>query len=364
MIRFDRVGSRPRGRFPNFLGAVAAAVLLVAASVRLSEPAGARTLATGVTVQVTEEGQHVVFDGFTWQRRELAKRLPLDQAWPSEDKMAEALSKYGLANSPVPDPIPVPAMILPGIYLVGSHPNHTYLIDCGPDGVAVIDPGLVDNFRAIIANIERLGYARNRIRWVLNTHAHFDHSMADGLFRKLGAKILIGEADADAVEEGTRATAYYLLPRAEQAKYPRTKVDWRLSDGAELHLGNNLIEVISTPGHTPGSSSFLIQIDGKNVLFSGDTVLYDYRLGQTTSYGNNRDYLDSLEKLAKFSLNIRVPVRWDVLLPGHGALVMDRAYMDIDKAWHSVEMDMLEGRPIAALPFGTPEYRTLMFGRP
>ena len=40
---------------------------------------------TPLEVQVTEEGQHVIFDAYTWRRRELAKRLPLEQPWPSED---------------------------------------------------------------------------------------------------------------------------------------------------------------------------------------------------------------------------------------------------------------------------------------
>jgi acetyl esterase/lipase/glyoxylase-like metal-dependent hydrolase (beta-lactamase superfamily II) len=200
---------------------------------------------------------------------------------------------------------------------------------------------------------------------VLNTHAHFDHSMADGLFRNLGARILVGSDDADAVEKGTRVTANFLLDPKLRATYPRTTVDWRLSDGEELRLGNKILHVIHTPGHTAGSTSFMLQLDGRNILFSGDTLLYDYRLGaQGTAYADNRAYVASLQKIAKFTLTLSDPIHWDMLLSGHGALVLDRAYMDVDKGWRTVQLDLLEGQPIAALPFSTDSYRKLMFGRP
>src|SRR5438067_1001762 len=51
---------------------------------------------TPLEVQVTEEGQHVIFDAYTWRRRELAKRLPLEQPWPSEDTISAVFTQYGL----------------------------------------------------------------------------------------------------------------------------------------------------------------------------------------------------------------------------------------------------------------------------
>lgn len=326
---------------------------------------GADRAALPLQVQVSEEGQRVAFDRYTWQRRELAKRLPLTDAWPAEPELSAAFAKYGLDQPPVPDAIATPTLIVPDVYLVGSQPNHTYLIDAGADGLVLVDPGLSSNFDAILAKVEQLGYSRKRIRWVLNTHAHFDHSMADGLFQKLGAQVLVGAADADAVERGTRVTANFMLPADMVATYPHTRVDWRVADGEELHLGNKTFHAIHTPGHTQGSTCFLLQVEGRNVLFSGDTLLYDHRLGaQGTAYADNQAYVGSLRKLARFTLNITDRVHWDVLLPGHGTLVLDRAYLDIEKGWRTVQIDLLEGDPVDALPFATQRYRTLMFGRP
>jgi glyoxylase-like metal-dependent hydrolase (beta-lactamase superfamily II) len=258
----------------------------------------------------------------------------------------------------------VPASIAPDVYLVGQDrvSNLTYMIDCGSEGVAIIDPTYESEFERTLANIEKCGRARKDVRWVLNTHCHIDHAMADRKFREMGAEILVGEADAEHVEKGTRVTGYYIVRGVTE--FPRSKVDRRLSDGEELKLGNKVLQVIHTPGHTPGSVSFLLELDGKNLLFSGDTVLYDARLGwQGNPYADNRAYLTSLEKLERFTLGTK-PVRWDLLLPGHGAIPMDHAYLDVQKGREAVAGHLAAGRDVPGTPYATAEYRGKMFGRP
>ena len=317
-----------------------------------------------VRALVTEEGQQVVFDRITWQLRELTKKLPPDQPWPAGAELQTALVRYGLKDTSLEQAIPVPAEIERDVYLVGQDQvsNLTYLIDCGPEGVAIIDPTYESQFERTLANVEKCGYSRSQIRWVLNTHCHIDHAMADGKFRDLGAQILVPESDADAVEKGSRITAYYIV--SGQTSFPKCKVDRRLSDGEELRLGNKLLHVIHTPGHTPGSASFLLQAGEKNLLFSGDTVLYDNRLGwQGNPYADNQRYLASLKKLATFRLDAP-RFQFDLLLPGHGAIAMDKAYMDVQKARDTVETDLAAGRDVEGSPFSTPAYRRLMYRRP
>lgn len=315
-------------------------------------------------VLTTEEGQSVVFDRSTWQARELAKKLPVSEPWPIGPEMRKVLQSYGLDDATPPSAIPVPARIARDVYLAGQDhvSNLTYMIDCGAEGVAIIDPTYESEFERTVANIEKCGRARKDIRWVLNTHCHVDHAMADKKFRDLGAQIAVHEADAAAIEKGTRVTAYYLA--AGVTRFPRCPVDRRLSDGEELQLGNKVLEVIHTPGHTPGSACFLLQVDGKHLLFSGDTVLYDARLGwQGNPYADNRQYLASLEKLNGFTLNSR-KVQWDILLPGHGAIAMDKAYLDVQKDRDLVSMLLNQGRDIPSVPFALAEYRNHMYGRP
>ena len=312
-------------------------------------------------VVVTEEGQKVVFDEYTWKRRELAKGLPFQEAWPTDENIDKAYDK--LKKKVAPKYIASPSRILPDVYLVNNEPNHTFLIDAGEEGLVLVDPGMSHNVAAVKDNIAKLGLGNRKVKWVLNTHAHFDHAMADEDFRKDGAEIMIGAADADAIEKGTAITALYLF--MPDTPYPKTKVSNRLADGEVLKLGNKTFYAIATPGHTPGSTCYLLQLDGRNILFGGDTLLYDHRLGnQTVSFTDNIAYLASLRKLANFRLDPRLPFQWDVLLPGHGTIVLDRAYMDVEKGFRTTQTDITEGYTIEALPFATPMYRKLMSGRP
>jgi glyoxylase-like metal-dependent hydrolase (beta-lactamase superfamily II) len=325
-----------------------------------------------VSCITTEEGQQVAFDKETYQFRELAKRLPIQEPWTWGPKLQQALQRFGLDQN-TPRRV-VPAEIATNVYLVGQDrfDNLTYMIDCGVPGVAIIDPTYDSEVERTVANVEKCGRSRKDIRWVLNTHCHVDHSMADKKFQEMGAEIILHEADAAAIEKGTQVTAYYLLdndpelPVARKdypAQFPRCAVNRRLSDGEELQLGGQKLQVIHTPGHTPGSVCFLLQVGGKKLLFSGDTVLYDYRVGwQGNPYADNRQYLVSLQKLANFTWD-SAPMQWDVLLPGHGAMAMDKAYLDVEKARDLVEADLAEGKHIEGVPYATPEYRKRMYGR-
>lgn len=321
--------------------------------------------APDLTPTLTEEGQSVVYDAYTWQRRELAKRLPLDEPWPAEKDIAAAFARFGLDKPPVNNTIPVPSRVAPDVYLVGSGTDNAYLIDAGPAGLILIDPGLESDVEPILRNIEALGFARTAVKWVINTHAHYDHSMADAHFQRLGAKILVGRADVAAVEKGTLVTAKYVLPPDEQKNYPTLTVDWPVDDGEELQLGDKTIIAIATPGHTDGSTCYVLQTGGRTILFGGDTVLFDYRLGaQGTPFADNERYRASLKKLAALGSNPKSKIRWDMLLPGHGTIVMNRAYLDVLKDLRQVELDLADGAKIDALPFGDDYYRRMMFGRP
>jgi glyoxylase-like metal-dependent hydrolase (beta-lactamase superfamily II) len=360
--------SRSIARFA-LIGAAAATISATPGNALMANPpAAAATAAKTVPtlpVQVTEEGQSVIYDTYTWQRRELTKRLPIEEAWPNDFDIAKQFTRFNLNTPPIPAKLPLPAKIMTDIYLVNTEPNLVYLIDAGPDGLVLIDPGMTMNVPSILKNIEALGFSPKNIKWVINTHAHFDHSMADSDFQKLGAKVLIGRDDVPAVEKGTYVTGKYILPPAMTPNpYPTIKVDWPVDDGEVLKLGNKSFVAIHTPGHTPGSTCYWLQVDGKNILFGGDTILFDYRLGANPpTFADATAYLQSLRKLAFFGLWPNT-VRWDVLLPGHGTMVMNRAFADVLKGYQQVELNTADNTQVQALPFGTDNYRRLMFGRP
>jgi glyoxylase-like metal-dependent hydrolase (beta-lactamase superfamily II) len=342
-----------------FRGILAAFVCGISVRVAAGEPVLER-----LRLSRTEEGQLVAFNRGNYQARELAKVLPLDLPWPVGAELAKAVVKFGVNRVVPPATQPMPSRILGDVFLVGQDhrsTNLTYMVDCGPEGVMLIDPSYDSEFERTVANVGKCGRKPGDIKWVINTHCHTDHSWADYKFSAAGAQIILHEADATAVEKGTRVTAF---ERYELKEFPVSRVDRRLSDGEELRLGNKVFHVIHTPGHTPGSMCLLLQVENKNVLFSGDTIFYDGMLGlQSLAYSDNDRYLKSVAKLEMFKLNAQ-PVRWDLLLPGHGVIVLDRAYLDVQKARERLEHDLMLGRELQVMPHSLPEYRRRMFGRP
>ena len=68
-----------------------------------------------LAVQKTEEGQAVIYDAYTWRRRELAKRLPINEHWPTEAAIGAQFKRFGLDVAPVPEQIPSPSRIMPDV---------------------------------------------------------------------------------------------------------------------------------------------------------------------------------------------------------------------------------------------------------
>jgi glyoxylase-like metal-dependent hydrolase (beta-lactamase superfamily II) len=332
----------------------------------------ARVLAKA-DVQVTEEGQRIIVERSIWQMRELSKRLPLDQPWPAQADLDKAFVKYGLDKSALPAEIVTPTQISPHIYLVNSADTLTYLVDCGGGSAAIFDPGFETAVEKDLAGAEQAGFKPASIKWVVNTHSHGDHSQGNAaILKKTGAQLIIGAPDADAIENPvarmSRANQAAAAPAARSGRggpMPAAvpvKVDRRIStDETTLRLGERDFRLFHIQGHTPGSVAFLLEDGGQKLLISGDVLLYDYRLpGMAAgSTENDRQYAAAIRRVAK-ALESDHP---NVLLPGHGAIVLDRAYVDILKDLMIAEHNIANGLSFE-FPFGASFYRTLMFGRP
>lgn len=139
---------------------------------------------------------------------------------------------------------------------------------------------------------------------VILTHSHYDHTAAlDKLELPSSAIVMMHEADATAI--GTSASAAHFFG----APSPQFHVDKLLRDGASIDLGDSILRVIHTPGHTPGSIC-LYEAHSKS-LFSGDTVFPHGGIGRTDlPGGNSHDLTRSISRLTKLEVS--------VLYPGHG----------------------------------------------
>jgi hydroxyacylglutathione hydrolase len=125
-----------------------------------------------------------------------------------------------------------------------------------------------------------------KVKYIILTHGHIDHIGAVGyLQKKTGAEILMHAADVRGVD-GAKLQPVGDKPLVGYPKDAYTlqgglpKVSRTLKDGEVLTLDGMVLQVIHTPGHSPGGICLRTRINGKPLLFSGDTLLY-HSLGRT-----------------------------------------------------------------------------------
>lgn len=156
---------------------------------------------------------------------------------------------------------------------------------------AVIDPG--DFNGLLLKEIEKAGI--EELKYILCTHAHFDHVAGAGRLKEKfpGAKIVVGIEDSAALNDDVLSLAAYF-----GAPFYPCVSDEELKNGDALHIGNIKLSVISAPGHTPGGVLYYEKEQG--VLFTGDT-LFKGSVGRTDLYGGNTAVLlNTLKKIKNF----------------------------------------------------------------
>jgi glyoxylase-like metal-dependent hydrolase (beta-lactamase superfamily II) len=166
---------------------------------------------------------------------------------------------------------------------MGPYGNNAYLVrDLSRGESLLVDMPLEESVL-----LEALA-AEGNVRTIVATHWHPDHWMTyDAVRAATGAPVLVG---------------------AREIRIPEERIDGRLADGDTVPVGGAALEVMHTPGHTPGSISLRI---GRAVI-SGDT-LFQGGPGKTFASGD-------LEVLIRSIVDRLHPLPDDtVVLPGHGA---------------------------------------------
>ncbi|MCL5067220.1 MAG: MBL fold metallo-hydrolase [Thaumarchaeota archaeon] len=214
--------------------------------------------------------------------------------------------------------------IFDGIFLVAAGRYHitnptncnVYLIDGGNGELGLIDAGGSIGTAGLLRNIGRLGFDVKDIRLILNTHKHWDHVGGDPIVQQVsGCKIAIHKLGVSTVEKGPwNPDPLQYHPGKHELPFYSASVDRGLEDGDSCQIGEFQFKVIHSPGHTDDSCCFLLEREGRRILFSGDTISAFGKIGVVSANTNFSAYRDSIKKISE--------LKPDSLLPGHGVFVV------------------------------------------
>ena len=165
--------------------------------------------------------------------------------------------------------------------------TNTYLI--GNEEVTVLDPG-----PAMDSHIDAITSASDKIKQIVVTHTHPDHSP--------GVRLL---------QERLDIPAYGMVTETSKGQDNSFKPDKILKDGDTFEESEYTLEVVHTPGHASNHLCYILKEE--EFIFTGDHIMNGSTVVIGPPDGNMKQYLDSLEKLKQFKLS--------KIAPGHGEVL-------------------------------------------
>lgn len=209
-----------------------------------------------------------------------------------------------------------------GFELTDSYDCHVYAVDCG-GSLLLVDAGCGRSPERIVAVMESDALDPGAVGRIVLTHAHADHvGGAATLARELQAEVWAPASSADWIEAGAEHAMGLVGARAAGI-YPADyslvpcPVDRRLAPG-HVRVDDLEFVLLAVPGHAPDHLALVVDVDGRRVAFCGDLV-----------FARGRVVLDGLpgadDAACARSIGLLAELAPDVLLPGHGEVVMERA---------------------------------------
>lgn len=221
-----------------------------------------------------------------------------------------------------------------GAPLTHPYDGTSYLLEAGSE-TYLLDCGTPQGYEQLLANIRQTGHDPCSVRAILGTHGHYDHVGAAALFaRDFGTELHLHALDKGQVEAGddVRTTAALLY----ESHFPPAAVHRELTGGQRFILDGCELEVLHTPGHTPGGVCFVLHRSGQSVLIAGDTL-----------WGGFQAKVGSDEAAWKASMDLLCSRHFDYLTFGH---TPPQLYADADRR-------LLEARDQLAVYY-TPWFRS------
>lgn len=241
--------------------------------------------------------------------------------WLSCVLAALALATPAVAGNPPEWSQPIrPFKVAGPVWYVGTRGLAAYAVVTRAGTILVSGP-MADAAGQVKRNLRVIGVQPHQVKWILNSHAHFDHAAAFADLRQWsGAKLVASAGDANALRLGRH--------EAENdngfTRFPAVPVDRIVRDGEEVRVGTVAITAVLTPGHTPGCTTWTLPISEAGrplrVVFPCSISVAGNHLVANRAYpAIAADYRRSFARLAT--------MRADIVLPMHPELadVLTRA---------------------------------------
>ncbi|MEO8647551.1 MAG: subclass B3 metallo-beta-lactamase [Acidobacteriota bacterium] len=204
-----------------------------------------------------------------------------------------------------------PFRIIGNVYYVGASDLTSYLI-ATPKGHILIDSGMAETVPQVRVNIEKLGFKLSDIKYLLNSHAHYDHAGGLAELRRVtGAKLLVSRGDAGLMSRGGRKDPNF----GDSFPFEATQPDETFDDGKQVKVGGSELTANVTPGHTAGCTTWTTTAVDRGrkykVMFVCSTSAPGYKLVGNEAYPKiTADYFVTFSRLKR--------LRPDVFLGSHG----------------------------------------------
>jgi metallo-beta-lactamase class B len=227
---------------------------------------------------------------------------PLSSDRQIDEALAAPLSDYEIRrqwNEPQ-----TPFHIIGNIYYVGTRALSAFLITT-PDGHILMDGGLKQSPPIIMENIAVLGFDTRDVRYLLNSHAHFDHAGGlAALKRASGAQMIASAKDKAMLESGENR-----FDGDAVVRFPAVRVDRVIGDKEIFEWGGATLTAHITPGHTAGCTSWSMQVQlpeepAQTVLFHCSASVGGQSLVPETYPGQVADFQNTFKRFRQMNADI------------------------------------------------------------
>jgi len=209
-------------------------------------------------------------------------------------------------GEPAPPPTPdranwyaAPFKVFDNLYWLGTRQHSSWALQTSA-GIIIIDTNFAwATEPEIIEGLTKLGLNPRDIKYVVISHAHGDHDQgAAELQKRYGAQVVMGAPDWESTL-ARPATAAGGVPKRDVSVGP---------DGTKLTLGDTTIQIVATPGHTPGTLSYVFPVKDQ-----GRTVMVAYSGGTLTgAFGTDGarwdEYIASQRRIARVAAEVEASV--------------------------------------------------------